>query len=71
MELAEQRLYFEKRAAEERAAAAHAEDERAAQPHRELAQRYSAVASGAAEPGTETAGDDGCGSLPPEFTILP
>jgi hypothetical protein len=39
MELADQRLYFEKRAAEERAAAAHAEDERAAQPHRELAQR--------------------------------
>lgn len=45
----EQHDYFERRAEEERSAAAEAADERAAQSHRDLAQRYERKAHDDAE----------------------
>ena len=67
----DQRQYFEKRAREERQAAEGAGDERVAQPHRELANRYDQVAKGEID---ISGGDDGTEvmtGLSPEFRILP
>lgn len=65
--------YFEKRAAEERAAAERCDDERAAQSHRALAEQYEEQAR--SRPSAEKSERDeepGCpGILPPDFRILP
>ena len=62
--------YFLRRAAEERAAAEQALDDRAAQSHRELADRYEQQANGAADcqPDAVERLD---GTLAKEFRILP
>ncbi len=59
--------YFRKRAEEEREAADQAADERAAQPHRELAERYEEKA----ETGEPVAEDEANDALPNGFTIVP
>jgi hypothetical protein len=68
---ASQRQYFERRAAEERAAAAQAHDERAAQPHRELARRYDDMVNGEVDGAEGEDMPDLIAGLPPEFRILP
>ena len=70
MQDAERKDYFAKRAAAERAAADQCDDARAAQSHRELAERYERQAKGeTAEAPEETDGRPTI--LPPEFKILP
>ncbi len=64
--------YFERRAAEEAAAAERAEDDRARQTHMELARRYAAAAQGEGEAPLDD--DQPFGPSPllsPEFRILP
>ncbi len=61
--------YFAKRASEERHAASHAADDRAAQSHREMAEQYEKLARG--DGGSEPLPDERCGGLPNEFRILP
>jgi hypothetical protein len=62
--------YFERRAEEERAAAARATNERAAQSHRELAMHYRGLANGFKLPGSD--GSDGDGAiLSKDFRIVP
>ena len=62
--------YFERRAKEERAAAAGATNARAAQSHHELAERYRQLAAGAELPAGDVAhGDDAV--LPRDFRIVP
>ncbi len=70
MQQSDAKHYFERRAAEERAAAEHASDERAAEPHRELARRYEGMASGTIQPARDESMPKTPG-LPAEFTILP
>ena len=60
--------YFRKRAEEERTAADRAADERAAQPHRELAEHYEMKAANGPEPAPDP---DGPVNGPLDFTILP
>jgi hypothetical protein len=63
--------YFERRADEERAAADQAADERAAQSHRELSERYRDVANGSEPvPGDDAEAPDP-GILPRDFRIVP
>lgn len=64
------RDYFRKRAEEEREAAEAARDERAAQPHRELAERYEKKAENG-EPVTGDEESSESGPLPSDFTIVP
>ncbi len=62
--------YLERRADEERSAAAAAVDERAAQAHRELAEFYDRRAKGGAAP--EVREEPSVpGILPSDFRILP
>ena len=63
------RDYFRKRAEEERDAAEAASDERAAQPHRELAQRYERKAQ--TGEGQSEEEDLLEGPPPSDFTIVP
>jgi hypothetical protein len=64
----ESRAYFEHRAEQERHAAAHAGDERAARPHREMAELYAQrAASDIFDPQDELPTT----SLPNDFRILP
>jgi len=63
--------YFQRRAEEERAAAANAADERAAQSHRSLAARYDAKAKGSPVRELKIEGTDDGSILPKEFRILP
>jgi hypothetical protein len=71
MQKIEQSEYFNRRAEEEREAADKASDERSAQPHRELADRYDAKAKD--EPEADEQHSDGPqkGMLPKDFSILP
>jgi hypothetical protein len=62
--------YFERRAEEERAAAQRATNERAAQSHRELADRYHDLATGAEQPLSEDGAGD-AGILWKDFRIVP
>jgi hypothetical protein len=70
MEATRNQEYFERRAAEERAAADCCADERAALPHRELARRYDSLAKGEDKLEIEAAPETFAG-LTPEFRILP
>ncbi len=64
--------YYARRAEEERAAADHAADERAAQPHRELADRYGRLAAGKELAANDRDGPmSDPGILPKEFRIVP
>jgi hypothetical protein len=65
------RDYFERRAEEEHAAAANAADERAAQSHRELSDRYRNLASGSEQLPADDAGAGDGGTLPNDFRIVP
>ncbi len=68
----EQSEYFNRRAEEEREAADKASDERAAESHRELADRYDAKAKDDAESEEEHSGDEPeNGTLSKDFHILP
>jgi hypothetical protein len=71
VERVDQSDYFRRRAEEERAAAAKAGDERAAQSHRALAARYDAKANGSPvrDASDDPRGDGG--TLSSDFTILP
>ncbi|MCL6729258.1 hypothetical protein [Sphingomonas hankyongi] len=62
------KTYFERRAAQERDAASQASDERAAQAHLELAERYAKLAEGGGE--IDTRKETGA-VLTAEFRILP
>ena len=62
--------YFERRAEEERTAAVRATNDRAAQSHRELAERYGKLAAGAELVSSEVAYGDGA-VLPRDFQIVP
>ena len=64
------RDYFRKRAEEEREAADAASDERAAQPHRELAEHYKKKAENG-DPVAEDEEQSANGSLADDFTIVP
>lgn len=61
--------YFERRAEEERLASERATDKRAAQSHRELAQRYLQRATRIDAPATEAQHSNGI--LSADFRILP
>ena len=61
--------YFERRAEEERLASERATDKRAAQSHRELAQRYRQRAARIDAPAPEA--QDSRGILSADFRILP
>jgi hypothetical protein len=65
------RDYFERRADEERTAAANAADERAAQSHRELSDHYRNIASGSERIPSDDADPSDDGTLPKDFRILP
>jgi hypothetical protein len=68
----EQSEYFNRRADEEREAANTATDERAAQSHRELADRYDAKAKDDKGSSNENDGDESDGgTLSKDFRILP
>ena len=71
MQDTEQSEYFHRRAEEEREAAKSAADERAAQPHRELAQRYDAMAKGDAASEEEGEDEPRGATVSKDFTILP
>ena len=71
MQDADQVDYFERRAEEERAAAANASDERAAQSHRALAARYEAKSKGGPVHEVGVDADDDGNVLPKEFRSLP
>ena len=60
-----------RRAEEERAAAAKASDERAAQSHRSLAARYDAKAKGSPVRGLNLEGTDNATGLSKVFRMLP
>jgi hypothetical protein len=62
--------YFGRRAEEERAAAARATNERAAQFHRELARHYRELADGIELPRLDASGGDE-GVLSKDFRIVP
>ena len=64
------RDYFRQRAEEEREAADSATDERAAQPHRELAERYEKKAE-TGESGTGHEERSEARARPSDFTIVP
>ena len=70
MSKTEPREYYKRRAKEERAAAEHASDERAAQSHRELLDQYERLADGEAPTGA-AADQEKPGSVSKEFRILP
>jgi hypothetical protein len=63
--------YFERRAEEERAAAEHAGDERAAQSHRELSDHYRNIASGSERPPMDDGDRSDDGTVPNNFRIVP
>ena len=63
--------YFERRAAEELAAAELADDQRAAQSHRELSDRYRRRADASNRDPSEQPEPRGAGVLPKEFSIVP
>jgi hypothetical protein len=63
--------YFLRRARQEQVAADSAVDERAARPHRELAQQYRKRASGAETPRREDSQTVGSAILSSDFHILP
>jgi hypothetical protein len=63
--------YCRRRAAEERAAAAHAADERAAQSHRDLAQHFEELASEAGNGWTRDDPVQSTSTLPSDFRIIP
>jgi hypothetical protein len=65
------RDYFQRRASEESAAAKKATDERAAQSHRELSDRYRNLASGTEQLAGDDAGTCGDGILSKDFRIVP
>jgi hypothetical protein len=67
----EQTAYFLRRAEEERAAAANASDERAAQSHRSLAARYDAKAKGSPVRELKLNEAESGAVLSKEFRILP
>lgn len=71
MQGVEQAAYFLRRAEEERAAAAKASDERAAQSHRSLAARYDAKAKGSPVREIHLNETDNANGLSKEFRILP
>ena len=60
--------YFERRAEQEREAAEHADDERAARPHREMAALY---AERAAQCFNSEYDEPAANGLPADFRILP
>jgi hypothetical protein len=62
------RAYYERRAAQERAAAERSDDERVRRSHLELARRYGEAAANAPEPMRPEATTPGL--LTPEFRIL-
>ena len=64
----ESRAYFEHRAEQEREAAAHADDERAARPHRQMAELY---AQRAANDSPDPEEEPPAFGLPNDFRILP
>jgi hypothetical protein len=66
----DQSEYFDRRAEEERTAAEQAADARAAQSHRELAQRYERRAKGQAD-GAEDGETADSGILSKDFRIIP
>ena len=63
----ESRSYFEQRAEQEREAADHARDERAARPHRIMAALYADRAA----KGSSDSDDPAVVGLPRDFRILP
>jgi hypothetical protein len=63
--------YCRRRAAEERAAAAHAADERAAQSHRDLAEYFEALASDAGDAWMRDDPVPSTSTLPADFRIIP
>jgi len=63
--------YFRRRAKQEQVAAETATDERAARPHRELAEEYRKRASGKEAPDGEEPETVGSGILSSDFHILP
>jgi hypothetical protein len=63
--------YFQRRAEEERAAAAQAVDERAAHSHRELAEHYARLAGDESDNPVDAESEQPSGTLPREFRILP
>ena len=71
MQMLEQTAYFLRRAEEERAAAAIASDERAAQSHRSLAARYDAKAKGSPVRELKLNEAESGAVLSKEFRILP
>ena len=68
---ADTRDYFERRAQEEIAAAEHAADLRAAQSHRELANRYRDLAQAGRAPRDEGAEESEPRIVSSEFRIVP
>lgn len=71
MQNIEQFEYFNRRAEEEREAAKTATDERAAESHRELADRYDAKAKSDPEPAESADVEPENGTLSKDFSILP
>ena len=63
--------YFERRAEEERLAAANAADERAAQTHRALAARYDAKVNGGPVREVQLGDAPNESGMPKDFRILP
>ena len=65
--------YYRRRASEEHAAAAQAVDERAAQCHRDLAQRYESMADGMTDAGpiAHDRPSPGAAILSNDFRIVP
>lgn len=64
------RDYFQRRAEEERVAAENAIDERAAQSHRELADRYGSIANGSEHPPEDDADQSVMGIFLQDFRIV-
>jgi hypothetical protein len=63
--------YFARRSDQERAAAEQARDARAAQSHRELAERYRNLANGSEQLPVDEDGGGEHGILTKEFRIVP
>ncbi|MFL6755403.1 MAG: hypothetical protein ACJ8FI_11065 [Sphingomicrobium sp.] len=63
--------YYRRRAEEERAAAEHANDERAAQSHRELSDQYEKLATSDDRPSGDDQQRDEPGIASKEFRIVP
>jgi hypothetical protein len=65
------RIYFERRAAEERLAADQALDERAAESHRQLAAYYRTLAADTRAPFGDDPAERLTAILPKDFRIVP